>query len=202
MPSFQKNSHSLDFLREVSFSGLVQAVVRDMFGEVQVPPWVKFTLSVAGNPVRLEQAFLFEAAVQEHRTLSVDGSSLTASGQRRGRRIAFEFGVPDQVIREFRPDLPEMLSRWLENALKANAHKFYEMDPRIGWKWSRVGDELPKSPLLDPPGPMSRTGFVLPEQVGIESRCPFCSEEHERHDPPVWAGGNLMWVHSHCWGSR
>ena len=92
-----------------------------------------------------------------------------------------------------------------------NAHKLYEMDPRIGWRYHQTADatSLPASRLLDPRGPISRTGMPIlregldhvPPRGGIETpRCSFCREEHTWREPSVWAGGNLMWVHARCWG--
>jgi hypothetical protein len=206
------------FLREFNFHTLTQGVLDRLFGEVERPKWMKFTLGTEPDPLAQQFVFTIDVTLEKH-DRDVDlgptprsSKTVRVVGLRRARRIAFRFPVPQTVIRELRSEVPNMYSNWLEGGLKGSAHKFYELDPRIGWRHLGVEPfkRLPHSPLLDPREPFSRTGLPFPA-VNSEGwdpilaslrppRCSFCRGDHAWSEPPVWAGANLMWVHARCWG--
>jgi hypothetical protein len=75
-----------------------------------------------------------------------------------------------------------------------------ELDPRIGTLWSLPRDPTPLllCPLFDPPKKIWPAWQSVP---GVQAQsCPFCHEEFTRDRMPMWAGGDLRWAHSGCWG--
>jgi len=77
----------------------------------------------------------------------------------------------------------------------------YEYDPRIGQVLAGPGDIRTRCDLFDPthvPNP-----YWLDEGDGGPApghrKCPLCGEGFIPDDPPMWAGGNLMWTHIRCW---
>lgn len=204
MPSTGVKTPPPGFLREINFSALANAHIRRLFGDVVQPAWMKFTIWSTREVAELQTVFSLRIEANPQPTVSFATSGLRVRGvpSFRPRDFTVEFRVPDTVLMEFREELPDMFGKWLTQAIKEKAHKLYEFDPRIGWQWKQTGDELPASPLFDPPGGCSRTG--LPERDEEDptrvsySRCPFCREVHEG-DAPIWGGANLRWVHPHCW---
>ena len=202
MPSTGLKTPSGTFLRDINFSALTDAHVRKLFGDVERPAWMKFTIIFHREPARMQTVFLLRVDIKPQPAVDFSSSGLRVGPSRRSRGFEVDFTIPDSVLREFRNEVPDMFCGWLTKAIQGKAHKFYELDPRIGWS-VQDGDELAESPLFDPSGEFSRTG--LPERdeedptVVSYSRCPFCRENHEEGTSPVWGGANLMWVHSHCW---
>jgi hypothetical protein len=190
------------FLRNINFSALTDAHVRKLFGDVERPAWMKFTIHPSSDPARRQIVFALVVDIDPRPVVdfSPTGARVESWGTRRRFEVVFQ--IPDPVLAEFYNELPDMFCGWLTKAINEKAHKFYELDPRIGWSVSN-GDELAKSPLFDPSGEFSRTG--LPERdeddpaIVTYSRCPFCRETHKDEDKPVWGGANLLWVHPHCW---
>jgi len=191
---------SSGFLREFHFSTLAQGVLNGLLGEVKQPPWMKFVVS--HSPDVLTRTFVFAVQIRIEAHVLPRGD-LWKWGPRipHNRTFAAEFRVPDSVIREFRERLPDLCIKGLESSLLSGAYRLYEIDPRIGWRWGSNGDCLPVSKLFDPPGMFSRTGFPAGVEAREVPRCPFCGALHQLADPPIWAGGNLMWVHEACWRS-
>jgi hypothetical protein len=207
---------STGFLRKFNFQTLARQVMRDLWGDVAVPAW--FQVTINSRPELQAQSFVFTISVRllEHGwEADLGPTRLTPSKKRQvglkvERGFGLEFPVPQNVIQQFKSELPTMFTKFLEGALLGNAHRLYELDPRIGWRHGFNGDpQLSTSRLLDPRGPFSRTGvpFVTTAPEGWDPisghkppRCSFCREDHSRAEPPVWAGANLMWVHARCWG--
>ena len=206
MPSSTLQSASPGFLRDFNFSTLTQAIIEKMFGGAERPSWMRFSITSRRDERALQIVFKLCVDIEPERRVNFSTSGFRVGPSRRKRGFDVEFEVADPVIRGMRAELPELFIQWLESAMKRNAHKFYELDPRIGWRRVKKGDELPVSPLFDPPERFSRDGFpwwteapTAVEESGIEPRCPFCREVHEEEHPPIWGGANLMWVHTHCW---
>lgn len=201
MPFPDSSVASPGFLRGINFSALANSFVQKQFGEVRQPSWMKFTISSTRDSLRMQTVFALVVEIDPERQIDLDTGGLRVAPQRRRRSFHVPFPVPDSVFREFSDRLPDIFTTWLEQAIKANAFRFYELDPRIGWRVQKPGDELSRSPLLDPSEPFSRTGERVYKggDVLVEPRCPFCQEPHEDGSRPLWGGGNLMWVHHHCW---
>lgn len=205
------------FLRKFHFSGIGTGVLTDLLGEVELPPWMEFSFGASPDPtrrcVKLGIDVQIRPRFQRKVPLPMGGSrEEIVIDTRAGRRLHTEFSVTDMAIRECKDDLVGFFREGIRSALLAAAHRLYEFDPRMGWCWTGMARQLqlPTSRLFDPPGPFSRTGVPLvlerdraeakyrtPEID--EPRCPFCREPHKFDDPPLWAGGNLLWVHTGCW---
>ena len=218
MPVELSETTASGFLREFNFQALTQALVDGLLGEVRRPDWLKIDLATAPDALQQRFVFTIHVTLGAHRRRVDLGPSPEASsdtrelGLKRHRTFVSEFPLPQSVIREFRGDLPSMYKTWVEKTLLGNAHRFYEADPRIGWRYGAAGGtgELPASRLLDPREPFSRTGLPTLDMADdggrdpiVESlgppRCPFCRGAHSWSRPPVWAGANLLWVHPGCW---
>lgn len=203
MPSTSLKTASPGFLRNINFSGLTDARLRTLFGEVEQPPWMKFTIHPVRDACRGETVFNLTVDIDPQRKVTLSPDGLRVGRRHRRRRFRVSFPVPDAVMVEFGDRLSDMFGEWLERAIRSEAHKLYELDPRIGWRYEKDGDELPRSPLFDPPGEFSRTGLPVRDEedptVVEYSRCPFCREVHEKPEAPIWGGANLMWVHPYCW---
>lgn len=196
------------FLREFHFSTLTLAIIDDLLGSVKRQPWMKFTASHVRDPLQLRFLFTIKIRLEAHQRRVQHGDHVRMVGLKYDRSFALDFSLPDSVIEEFRDEVPKMFSTWLRNGLLGSAHKFYEVDPRIGWRWDRERDrhELPVSKLFDPPERFSRTGLPVAsirppdaDPLAESPRCAFCRAAHSLVDPPIWAGANLMWVHRTCW---
>jgi len=204
------------FLRDINFQALAGTIIDGLFGEVPRPSWFEVTLG--SRPDSDTGHFLFTVVVRlrEH-TREIDVGPDPTSGKRilrhvgvqRDRETGFDFPIPREVVRQMRADLPAMFTTWLEQGLLATSHRMFEADPRIGWRFSGNGG-LPISRILDPSVPFSRVGVPVewepttgapPDPHIKPPRCPFCREPHTWAEPPVWAGGNLLWVHGRCWGA-
>lgn len=197
------------FLREFHFSTLAQAVIDDLLGSVKRQPWMKFTATSTRNVLAADFLFTITVKLEAHERRVQHGPCTWKVGLKRDRKFLLDFKVPDSVVVEFRERIPEMFSKWLRESLLGSAHKFYEADPRIGWRWTgqRNGIELPTSKLFDPPERFSRTGLPPPsirpllsaDPTATTPHCAFCRSAHTLADAPIWAGANLMWIHRSCW---
>lgn len=218
MPVELSDTTASGFLREFNFHTLTLALVDELLGEVKRPSWLKVELEAHPEPSKRQFIFTILVTLEEHqRRVDLGPSPGSPTNERvlglkRARTFVSDFPVPDSVIEQFRAKLPDMYRTWIEQAMLGNAHRFYEADPRIGWRYGAAGQagELPRSRLLDPREPFSRTGLPMlgtagdsardPIQEDLGSpRCPFCRDEHTWAQAPVWAGANLMWVHPDCW---
>jgi hypothetical protein len=196
------------FLREFHFSTLAQAVIDDLLGSVKRQPWMKFTATAARDMVEARFLFTMTVKLEVHQRRVEHDRHVRMVGLKHGRKFVLDFSVPDSVVVEFRKRVPEMFATWLREGLLGSAHKFYEADPRIGWRWGDPRrDKLPVSKLFDPPERFSRTGLPVPSVLPMEEaiplaetpHCAFCRKAHRFEDPPIWAGANLMWIHRTCW---
>lgn len=201
MPSTVSSVTSPGFLREINFSALANGFIQKLFGDVKKPSWMKFTISHARAALEMQTIFSLRVEIEPHRQMDVTKGGLSVGPERRRRSFQVPFEIPYSVVEQFRDELPDMFTTWLKQAIRSNAHKFYELDPRIGWRVEKPGDELSRSLLLDPLGPFSRTGERVYKggELLVEPRCPFCREPHVERSSPLWGGANLMWVHHHCW---
>lgn len=206
MPSTHLKNTDPGFLRDINFSALADGLIRNLFGKAERPAWMKFKISSFADVLEMQTVFGLIVDLDPQPAVDFGGSGFRVGPKRRRRGFTVEFRVPDRVLVEFRDDFPKMFCVWLEKAITENAHKFYELDPRIGWRCTGTDAELSVSPLFDPPAPFSRTGHRVhvksdPEDpaVLVEPRCPFCREPHEDGTAPIWGGANLRWVHHHCW---
>lgn len=218
MPVELSETIASGFLREFNFHTLTQALIDELLGEVKRPDWLKIELSAQPDALRRQFLFTIGVTLREHqRRVDLGPSSRGVAdwrklGLKRSRTFVSEFPLPESVIHEFRGDVPTMYRRWIEGALLGNAHRFYEADPRIGWRYGAAlaRGQLPVSRLLDPREPFSRTGLPMLQTEGLSRGdpiqeelkspcCPFCREEHSWSQAPVWAGANLLWVHPGCW---
>lgn len=214
MPVKLSESTASGFLREFNFHTLTQALISELLGEVKYPDWLKVGLSTRPDPLPRQFLFTIRVTLKAHRRYVDLGPSPRSPvnhrelGLKRGRTFVSEFPVPENVIQEFRGDLPKMYRMWVEQTLMGNAHRLYEADPRIGWRYGIGGSTkgLPRSRLFDPYSPFSRTGLPMLDAGSgelVESlnppQCPFCQVPHGWSQPPVWAGANLLWVHLDCW---
>ena len=201
------------FLRSFHFSGLANGLVNELLGKVERPSWLLFTFRMAPDVAARRMVFTINVQISPHmrRVRLRDGAEPLLVGTKHGRRFHAELGLPDTTVREAPKEVPRLVRDAFKASLLSDAYRFYEFDPRIGWRWDGKEDfELLKSALFDPRGPMSRSGVPLilrrdgsepgysPQEVH-EPRCPFCREAHTFDDPPLWAGGNLLWVHARCW---
>lgn len=80
---------------------------------------------------------------------------------------------------------------------------FYEYDPRIGIVAPDPDKpHLPECPLFDPPvrfPPLWASVDPLRNPQPESVACPICEEPYSVSNPPMWGGGNLGWVHTHCY---
>jgi|GEM_PF-4816399 len=174
--------------------------------------WLNFKFGVSPDVSHRSTRFTTDVVISPNFRFPValpEGDEIVVS-TRSGRRLHAEFALPDDLVRSSRGDLGNVVRDGFRSSLLSGAHRLYEFDPRIGWRWDGTRDrvELPVSRLFDPPEPFSRHGVPLildrdgseyrPQQIH-EPRCPFCRRAHEFDDPPIWAGANLMWVHRRCW---
>jgi hypothetical protein len=188
------------FLRDFHFSTLADVVLTETFGEVSQPHWMKFEIDAALDPARARFLFRITVRIEPHsRKAVVDGVILQSRFTRR-KKFDFDFGIPRNVVEQFRSDVPKLFVKWMSKTLLDNAYRLYEFDPRIGWTWEG-GSGLAVCPLLDPPEDFSRTGLPVEGTEGslLEPSCAFCGEEHTKENVPVWGGTNMMWLHRRCW---
>ena len=175
-----------------------EVVLQELMGEVARPDWLNFTIQFVREPTKFAFVFSIIVDIRSHNKPALEGER---GGPRfvRGKQFTFQFDLPESVIQEFRSDVPKIYVRWVKSTLRDNAYKLYEFDPRIGWSW-KGQDGLPQCPLFDPVDDFSRTGLPIEGKNGLLLRpsCAFCGEEHTDADPPVWTGGNMMWVHRKC----
>lgn len=206
MPLPNPKTTSPGFLRNVNFSALGEGVIEKLFGEVRRPGWMRFTVVFDREVHTRQTVFQLVVDIDPQPAVSLEETDILRVNRLRRRKFNVPFRVPDHVLEELRNELPQMFCSWLRKALLENAHRFYELDPRMGWKSESPGDELPVSELLDPSIPFSRTGepVVVPASSSspktvLNPSCPFCRQEHPAGSSPLWAGANLMWVHEQCW---
>lgn len=206
MPLQTLKTTSPGFLRESHFSTLADSLIKGMFGEAKRPPWMKFTITSQHKAAERLHVFSLCVDIEPHRKVNIGAAGgLSIGSPRRHHSFTVPFEVPDSVIAEFREDLADMFTKWLEAALWANAHRFYEFDPRAGWRWDGSAEELPVSKLFDPPEKFNRCGLQIIVSAAnspvpdLGPCCFFCQRSHTVDDPPAWAGANLMWVHLGCW---
>lgn len=190
-------------LRDVSVPQIVSSVLPALFeellGDVECPPWLEVSLYVARNEASFLSDVFITVRVAPHQLLLPTLGSLQDPEKnlpllsRGPASIEVLIPIRDQELRQFREDLPRLFTDKIRENLLAHAHDFYEFDPRCGWQANAVSSSaLPRCPLFDPKSPFSRTGW---EREPL--RCPFCDRQLIEY--PIWAGGNLRWVHSKCW---
>lgn len=78
----------------------------------------------------------------------------------------------------------------------------YEYDPRIGYRAPPYTDGLALPSLIFQPTTMVRPLWRdpgSPPQGDDRKPCPLCGEAFHEKSPPMWAGGNIQWVHPECW---
>lgn len=204
MPLSDLKTASPGFLRGFNFSALVDGLVAKLFGEVERPPWLKFTISTRRDAMAMQTLFDLGVSISPERGVSMTDTGWRVGWQPPRRRFAITFPLPDNVLAEFRDEFPDLFCAAFEAALLEDAHRFYEVDPRIGWRRSKEGDTLPVSRLLDPPEHFSRDGRPISVWEDGKPRlehpaCPFCRELHHPSELPQWGGANMMWVHPECW---
>jgi hypothetical protein len=181
----------------------------ELLGEVAAPPWLQLRLSTERHPSRFSTALHLTVQVERHVSLlpnpltrrSPIGPEPTPTFTRGPQSFSIPLQASDG-LREFHERL-DFMQRARQQLLD-EAYLLYEFDPRVGWSFDGDG-VLPSCPLLDPKPAFSRTGLFeedarrlgkLPPR-SMRSRCPFCRDGH--FDPPIWGGGNLLWVHPVCW---
>jgi len=188
------------FLRDFHFSTLADVVLTEAFGDLRQPSWVKFEIDAALDPEHARFLFMITVRIEPHsRKAVIDGTVLQSRFDRR-KKFNFEFGLPRNVVEQFRSDVPKLFVKWMSETLLKNAYRIYEFDPRIGFTWNG-GDGLPVCPLFDPPEDFSRTGLPMEGKklTVLEPSCAFCGEDHTDDETPVWSGANMMWLHRGCW---
>jgi len=188
------------FLRDFHFSTLAEVVLTEVFGEFSQPHWMKFEIDAALDAV--EHRFLFRIIVriEPHSRKAVIDGVLHQSRFDRRKAFTFDFGIPRNVVEQFRSDVPKLFIKWMNETLRKNAYRIYEFDPRIGFLWDGESG-LPVCPLFDPPEDFSRTGLPMEGKklTLLEPSCAFCGEAHTEANPPIWGGANMMWLHRECW---
>lgn len=187
----------------------LEASVKRAFGTVEVPWWMLFSVHSNEDARGRRVLVVFQLTLKEHkRILDLDpGLGLRRLVELPERRKYFvEVPINFESL-EREDDVWSLFDLGFETFLRSLSRRLYEFDPRAGWSASSRGS-LPTLPALDPSAPFSRTG--LPAETVSASvpshiawpRCSFCNRAHAPSDPPVWAGGNLLWVHPACWSSR
>lgn len=210
-----------DFLREFNFSTGFQGLLKRLFGELAKPWWLNFVFSSHG---RSEEHFTqrFEIAVKvnfdghggarfavfphlKDTPFRVQEISIPIIDE----RLCFE--VPDTKVME--GSLPVAAIHTAERVLLEFGTRMYEFDPRIGCTISEANDKLPDCPLFTPRVIIPKSyddfftrplqdmvhGLETPEYLVIN--CPLCGGAftQELTEQPMWAGGNMFWVHGRCW---
>jgi hypothetical protein len=208
-------NHDSGFLRDFHFSTLATSVWKKVFGDIEIPDWLEFRLEVMRDPRILQTLIRVTVELKPHSNFMLElDANANAIAPRRvdiktGRYWTWEFPVTDMDARTEKDRIPGMFAHWLGEILRSDGYKLYEFDPRIGWRWDKAGDKLPESSLFDPREPFSRTGVPWhPDPAGDlnqrrtteDPSCSLCGQLHVFSEPPIWAGGNLMWVHRRCWG--
>jgi hypothetical protein len=213
-----------EFLREFNFStGLVSCLKR-VFGATGKPSWLEIRLHHEGkDPYLLRQKFVLEIkTVPPAHSVWAHSTQLPCpSGGELGIEIPpfhheYGIGIPESDIANSYASLPDFLFQQIEVILYEAAPAFYECDPRLGFTLKSEKDQLPESKFFDP-----RTGLPFPrgfqqffaKYVDMAYRqcpesipewqqinCTLCNKEFHPFDPPMWAGGNVLWVHRECWG--
>ena len=168
------------FLRDFHFSTLADVVLTEAFGDLRQPSWVKFEIDAALDPAHARFLFMITVCIEPHsRKAVVDGAVLQSRFDRR-KKFNFEFGLPRNVVEQFRSDVPKLFVKWMSETLLKNAYRIYEFDPRIDFSRTGLPVEGKKLTVLEP-------------------SCAFCGEVHTDDDHPVWGGANMMWLHRRCW---
>jgi hypothetical protein len=188
------------FLRDFHFSTLADVVLSEVFGELPQPSWVKFEIDSTLDAQFARFLFRITVRIEPHSRKAVVDGAILQSRFDRSKKFHFDFGLPRNVVEQFRSDVPKLFVKWMNDTLLKNAYRIYEFDPRIGFIWDG-GSGLPRCPLFDPPEDFSRTGLPVEGKklTILEPSCAFCGEDHREGDRPVWGGANMMWLHRGCW---
>ena len=75
------------------------------------------------------------------------------------------------------------------------APRVYGMDPRIGFPKTQNFESL-KFPMFDRPD--GQTGLKGVDGELLCSQCRQIFREGPQASPPIWGGGNFLWVHEAC----
>ena len=166
------------------------AFVRQAWGELNEAhyPWITTTVSVTRHTSRLMWEVGLSVSITDHHhgeslvSMDLQGIRATATSVFSDREMALD--KEGQVV-------------WgaFESTIEKIAPRLFEHDPRIG----RPPSHLTTCRLFDPPWGTIRPAFYSTMQEPAEAPCSLCGEVFEDNHPPIWGGGNVLWVHWTCW---
>lgn len=169
-----------------AFATQFEKTIKSLFGEVPIPKEMSFDVSSKRSD-RM-QCYVFQ--------IRVTYLFLHSEGVEK-KLLTLQHAVSDFLLSSLqRTSQKDLLDSVIKKCFFEKAYLFYPWDPRYGWSMRDAHDELPRSPLFDPPLLISRNGLMIEGYPPLN--CPFCKEQISNTYPPVWGGGNLMWVHDNC----
>jgi len=171
-------------------------------------PWLKVRFWSGHNPARMAVDIRADILITAHQ-IRVGNIFLDLDD---GRWVS-NVSISDHsfAVARGEEELRTLIREVIRNTGRSLAMRLYEHDPRIGSFPTGNPIPLPRCPLFDPdslfPRPQIPTddGIYdpwLPEvspPMWVYGKCRFCGEGFHRGLPPMWGGGNLLWVHQPCW---
>lgn len=173
--------------------------------------WLKVSLHSMMNPVRMTTDIRFVVRMETH-THYVGNVSF----QPQRAEWVTGLAIADRELKYHR-DPPEVLRLALDQIFRDVSPRLYEHDPRIGMfpptsmptNKDQPYQPLIRCPLFDPQSMFPRPDFgnneyrepwtrEQPPPPWVYGKCRFCGHDFDMN-PPMWGGGNLLWVHQTCW---
>jgi hypothetical protein len=200
-----------DKLRNEILLKAVNHTSQGLLGEVQLPPWWTWSVTLAKDPRHFGYEVGLELRIDPYSVSIRSPKDFTSYEFQEGHRVGVRQTISDYDLMgpsriEGNPDLIalEIIASVVEGLMMGMSSRLYEHDPRIGF--SPYNGQLQNSPLLDPPGPFNRDPFgmnhlnaILDDDEDPIPTCPFCNQKLDHPFNTMWAGGNLLWTHPDCW---